>query len=90
MHAVLQQPEVRPARRVEHDDLAVEQDGTSAGDRADPGQLGVAGGDVVAQAAGELDLVAGRRDDGAHAVPLELERPAGPAAAPARRWRAWA
>ena len=78
VHAVLQQPEVRPARGVEHHDLPVEQDGPSPGDRADPGQLGVAGGDVVAQPAGELHLVACRRDDGAHAVPLELERPAGP------------
>ena len=30
VHAVLQQPEVRPARGVEHDDLAVEQDGPPA------------------------------------------------------------
>ena len=78
VHAVLQQPEVRPARLVEDDDLPVEQDGPASGDRDDPGELGVAGGDVVAETAGELDLVAGGRDDGAHPVPLELERPPGP------------
>ena len=64
----------------EGDDLAVEQRlpaGRGGHRRAEPGQVGVRGADVLAGPRDQPDPAAGDERERAHAVPLHLHRPLG-------------
>lgn len=65
VHALLQQPEVRTPRLVEGDEFTV-QEQRAAFTQAGGGDLGVAGGDVIAVAAADPHLPTGRGHDRAH------------------------
>jgi len=79
VHAALQALEARASCRIERDDLAVEREVSAAERRERRCDLRVAIGHPRATARPELDLPPGAQREHAHAVPLELEEPAGPA-----------
>src|SRR5262249_44714348 len=67
--------EAGPSLFVEGHDLAVEN-GPPVGEHlGDPGELGVAGGDLLEPPALHRPLAAARIAEGPHAVPLDLIRP---------------
>ncbi len=76
VHAVLERSEARAVVLAEGDDLAVQDRAVRAERPIEPAQLGVGAGDVVEVAAVQLERAGLRVGDRAHAIPLDLIRPA--------------
>jgi hypothetical protein len=76
VHPRLQGLELRPASGPEHHDLPVEEQLFVSGRRAEPGQLRVGHRDVAFGPGHQAHLALFDVGQGAHAVPLDLHRPA--------------